>query len=125
MAMQIVGGSFGVSGSAKINEHGLMVDGVKPVLIRKHEIQAVNTSRNQSREFGVLAFLFWGVLFGLLGWWLLGALGAVVGVIAAVALSFSKKTVIRASVSMTEGRSLELEGWHYEIQKLAKLAIDK
>lgn len=124
--MEVIGGNFGASGKVTVKpEQGLFIDGDITTHIKAGEISMVETKRNENRQFGPVSFLVAGALFGVVGWWLGGVVGLAVGLLIALATSFSKQTSITAKVLLSDGRHLEVKGWHYEIQKLARLAMNK
>lgn len=124
--MRVVGGHFGAGGTAKINKGlGLVVSSGTVSVIPFDHISSVLTTREQGKEFSAIYFLVGGALFGAIGWFLTGVLGSLVGLVIAVATSFSTKTTLRATVKTTDDRLLELEGWYYEIQKVAEITIKK
>lgn len=119
--MRITGGDFGVGGKASVdNDRGLVVSSAVNAVIPFTEISRATASEHKEKTFSVLGFLFFGVAGMVVGFLLLGFIGAAIGMVIAIALSFNSSTTIRVIVETIDGKHLEAEGWHYEVQKLIK-----
>ena len=121
--MRITGGNFGVGGKAKVDaEKGLVLSGVVSKDFAAAEIARVTASEKNVRQFSPMWFLIAGAFCTVTGWIFFGLIGAALGLILAVATSFGSTTTLHAVVDLKDGSCVELQGWHYEIQKLVKLA---
>lgn len=119
--MRITGGDFGVGGKASIDQtKGLVVSSAVNAAIPFVEITRATASERKEKKFSALSFLLCGVVGVVLGFFLFGFVGSAIGVIVAVAISFTSSTAIVVTVETRDGKRLEAEGWHYEVQKLIK-----
>lgn len=119
--MRITGGDYGVGGKASIDDvRGLVVSSAVNAAIPFAEISRATASEHKEKAFSVVGFLLFGIAGLVVGFLLLGFIGAAIGVVVAIALSFSTTTTIRVTVETVDGRRIEAEGWHYEVQKLIK-----
>ena len=119
--MKIVGGSYGVTGKLRMEHGDLIIQSAAEKRIPCTHLARVNTSMRSERKFSALAFVIWAVIFTALGGLFLGPLGAIGGMVIATITSFSNQKTLCAEVTFTDGTTLSVEGWHYEIQKLVQL----
>lgn len=120
--MRITGGNYGIGGKLAIVGDGIEIRGAVSKRMSAVEIESVNTVTRSERDFSILAFLFWGVALGAVGMLILGLFGLVLGIVIAIAAGFSTSKILAVDVQLRDGTSVQAEGWHYEIQKLTRLA---
>lgn len=121
--MKITGGSFGVNGKVYVGEDDRLY--VKSSVERsfdKADVASVEAGMNKETQFSIFSVLVGVPLFVLIGWFVFSAIGALVGLILAIAGSFYKKKTITADVQFKTSEKLQVEGWHYDIQKLVRFA---
>ena len=118
--MKIIGGSFGLNGSAYFSGDSLVVDSVKNGQYEGREIDAIDVRVDAERKFGVIGAVVGILLFGALGMAFFGVIGAIGGVGLAIAASFysTKKNI--ADVKFSDGRTLSLECTPRAINRLVK-----
>ena len=120
--MRIVGGSFGVKGSAFISGNALMVEGSSKGQYQPAEVRSVSARVDAEKKFGFIGATIGALLLGGLGMVFLGLFGAIVGVLIAVAGSFYSSKKNLADVSFADGKTLSLECTDRAIGKLVRFA---
>ncbi|MDV5861401.1 hypothetical protein QM298_10825 [Pseudomonas mendocina] len=116
--MKIIGGSFGIKGSAYFAGESLVIESAQKAEYRRDAVERVNARVDAERKFGLIGALIGAVVLGALGTMFLGIFGAVIGVAVAIGGSFysAKKNI--AEVSFTDGKTLTLECTARAVNKL-------
>ena len=118
--MRILGGSFGVKGSAYLSQDVLVVEGAAKAQYRAEQIKSVTARIDSDKRFGLVGAALGVVLLGGLGLHFFGLLGAIVGVAVSIAGSFytTKKNI--AEVVFADGKTLSLECTARAMSKLVQ-----
>jgi len=116
--MKIVGGSFGVRGSAFVAKGRLHIEGSTEAAYRPEELSKINTRVDAVRKFGVIGAIVGAVVLGAVGWALLAIFGAIIGVALAIAGSFYTRKKNIAEVTFEDGATLILECTPRAVDKL-------
>ena len=121
--MRITGGSYGAGGQLRVFKDCIKIEGAVSKTVSPSEIHSASTETKSEKSFSIIAFLIWGLIFCFLGFFVLGPIGSAIGLVVAIAVSFSKKSVISVDVKLKDGSNVVAEGWHFEVQKLTKMAL--
>lgn len=118
--MKIVGGSFGLKGSAFISGGTLAIDASIKADYRPQQVQSVVAQEIKEKSFGFLGAIVGSVLLGALLSLMIGPLGFLIGVALAIAGSFytSKRNVV--SVAFIDGTTVILECTPRAVDKLVR-----
>lgn len=121
--MKIIGGHFGTTGRAWIQEDQfLKVEGAKSETVHGKHIEMLDTRIERERQFGCFVFVILALLLTLIGFFFIGLLGALIGFVLAIALSFNNKRRQIAELRLDGDRRLELECTTKEIRQLMDVA---
>jgi hypothetical protein len=116
--MKIIGGSFGLKGSAYFSGKVLVIDSAQKAQYSGESVVSVSARTDSERKFGVIGAAVGVLLFGAIGLVFFGILGATAGVVLAVAGSFySTKTNI-AELKFDDGKTLSVECTQRAVNKL-------
>lgn len=117
--MKIVGGNFGVSGSASVsNNDTLVIKGANKVTYRADQVASVSARVVKERKFGVAGFIIGLLLFSVLLGLLLNVIGVIIAIVLAVAGSFYSKKRNIAEVRFNDDQVVVLECSGREIKRL-------
>lgn len=119
--MKIVGGSFGLKGSAFISGATLAIQSDRKADYRGDQIQAVDAQEVREKAFGMLGAIVGAVLLAILLSMVLGPLGVLAGIALAVAGSFYTTSRNVVSVEFIDGGKVVLECTPRAVAKLVKL----
>lgn len=120
--MNIVGGSFGVSGSARITKEGnLEVRGVKAMRFAGSEISSVTARTEKERKFGYLGFVLGAIILSVILGAFLNVLGIVLAFVLSAAGSFYSNRKTIADVAFSTGDMVSLECTSGQVARLIKL----
>lgn len=122
IVMKIVGGSFGIKGSAYVAGSVFAVEGATKKDYRSNEIASVDARVEKKRSFGIVGFIVGAVLFTIIGMMVFGFIGGLIGFILSVAGSFYTTKTNVVDVSFTDGKTLAAEGTDRSIRNLVKFA---
>jgi len=120
--MKIIGGSFGLKGSAFVAGSKLIIESSQKAAYEPEQIADVSGRTESSRSFGWGGAIIGGILLGAIGVMLGGPVGAVIGIVLAIAGSFYSSKRLIAEVKMRDGKSLTLECTNRALDKLIKLS---
>lgn len=123
--MKIVGGQFGVSGSASLNEKDLTIKGAKRGVYTCDQVRAVNTEVVKEKKFGITGFILGAIVLGVLFAALFGFLGAIIGIALSVVGSFYSKKHHFADVQFADGMSVRLQCSGYSANELVMFGAKK
>jgi hypothetical protein len=120
--MKILGGSFGVSGSAKVTSEGwLIVNSTRSGKFTSSDVASVLAKQEKHRKFGWTGAIIGGlILLAVLGS-MFGPIGALLGVVLAIAGSFYSQKSNSAEITFVNGDALSVEGTGREINMLVGL----
>ncbi|MCJ0972678.1 hypothetical protein MST27_04770 [Pseudomonas sp. PS1] len=118
--MKIVGGSFGLKGSAFFSRDKLCIEGSRKAEYGPEGVRAVAARSETEKKFGLIGCAVGALLLGGLGLFFLGLFGAILGIVFAVAGSFysTKKNV--ADLTFEDGSTLTLECTGRAMDKLVR-----
>lgn len=119
--MRIVGGSFGLNGKAKIVGQIIEISGQKTKSYKTYDIERVNVRNESKRKFAAFSAVIGIIVFGLIGM-IFGPIGALIGVILAIAMSFYTVKGQFAEVQFSDGSNVSLKVKKSEAKKLVQLA---
>lgn len=119
--MKIIGGSFGLKGSAFISGKTLAIEADRKADYAAHQLKSVEASQVSSKAFGLLGALVGAVILGALLSMVLGPLGILAGIGLAIAGSFYTTTRNLVSVEFVDGSRVVLECTPRAVTKLFKL----
>lgn len=119
--MKIVGGSFGLTGSAFISGGTLTIDADRKADYAANQLKSVVAEQQSSKAFGFIGALVGAVLLSVIFSMMLGPLGVLAGVCLAIAGSFYTTTRNLVSVEFIDGCSVVLECTPRAVTKLVRL----
>lgn len=119
--MQIVGGTYGVSGKLSIQDGHILIHSAVEKRYPSDQIAQFTTSSRQESSFSLVTLIVTCLLLGSIGALFFNLLGMLLGILASIALSFGKRTILSAQLTFTDGGQVSVEGWHYKIQQLTNL----
>lgn len=119
--MKIVGGSFGLKGSAFISGNTLVIEADRKADYPSSQFKSVDADEVSTKAFGLLGALVGAVVLSIVLSMVIGPLGVVAGVGLAIAGSFytSKRNLV--SVEFLDGFRVVLECTPRAVSKLFKL----
>ncbi len=120
--MKVIGGSFGLKGSAYIAGPRLIVEAAQKASYSPEQVSGVVSRTEKERKFGIMGAVAGAVLLGALGTMFLGVAGAVIGIVVAIAGSFYSSTRNVCEVTFSDGKTLALECTAKAVTKLVKFA---
>ena len=118
--MKIVGGSYGVKGSAYIARDQLVIEGARKAYIDPQHVRSVETRVDAERRFGFVGAAIGAILLAVLGTLFLGVVGALIGIAIAIAGSFYTTRRNLAELTFVDGSTLTLECTPRAIDKLVR-----
>ena len=120
--MRIAGGSFGVGGTARIDEENrLVVSGVRHADFSGSEMVSAIARTDKEKKFGCLGFVLGALILGTVFGYFLSVLGVVIGVGLAAAGSFYTNTTNLVDIVFSSGEALSLECSPRQIKKLIRM----
>ena len=108
--MKIIGGNFGVKGSARISQaNELVINGTPDATYAKEQVSAVSGHVNKETKFGILGFLLGFIILAVMLGLLFNVIGVVIALVLAIAGSFYsvKKNIIEIQFSDNKAITLE------------------
>lgn len=116
--MKVIGGSFGVTGSASIGSGYLHIHAAQVVQIDLDDIASKEMRMLADKKFGVLGFFFGAIILSGILFYLLNVLGVVLAVIVAFMGSYYTKKSYIVDVAFKDGRKVSLQGSKRELDTL-------
>lgn len=113
--MKIIGGNFGVKGSAFISrDKKLVIEGAQKAIYSPQQVLSVSANVTKEKKFGILGFIVGAIVLSIILGLLLNVLGVVIALVIAVAGSFySEKTnIVEVKfmiISLSAWRALHVE----------------
>jgi len=120
--MKIIGGSFGIKGSAFVAGSKLIIESSQKASYGSDQIADVIGRSESARGFGFIGAIIGSAMLGVLGAMLAGPLGLVIGIFIAIAGSFYSSKRLIAEVRMKDGKALTVECTGRAMDKLVKLS---
>ncbi len=120
--MKIIGGTFGVEGSAYITRDGqLVVEGAKTGRFKGSEIVALSARTQKEKKFGCFSFLLGAVILSIIFGIFLNVIGVVIGIVLAAAGSFYSNSTNLVDLSFISAETVTLECTPRQVKKLVQL----
>lgn len=118
--MRVIGGSFGTTGLAFFGRKApkLIIESNRSATYKPDQVESVRTRVSEQRQFRLVGFILGSLIFSGGLWFVLGFLGAVIGLIAATALAFQKVEHHIAEVVFTDGSTVSIQCRPRSIDKL-------
>lgn len=120
--LKITGGSFGVSGKARIENKGLYISGASKVEYPADQIAAASARVETERKVGVVGMLIGILLFGGLGLYLGGIVGLIVGILLSIFGSFYKTSRHFIDLSFKDGKTVTLQADKTSVERILNIA---
>jgi len=120
--MKIVGGSFGLKGSAFFSRDKLCIEGSRKAEYGPADVRSVAARSETEKKFGLIGCAVGALLLGGLGLFFLGLFGAILGIVFAVAGSFYSTKKNLADVTFEDGSTLILECTGRAMDKLVRFS---
>lgn len=109
-SVEITGGDYGFGNNIYLDE-----------IPSLGEIRRVRVSTDEEKEFNIGSFILWLVLLTVIGLLILGALGALGGIIIAIVISFQTKTKYSARIIFTNSDEMDVAGEKFAIDNLSNM----
>lgn len=121
--MKIIGGNYGIKGSAYISkDKKLVIEGAQKSIYSTEQILSVTASVTKEKKFGIIGFIVGAVILSIILGIFLNVLGVVIALIIAIAGSFySEKTNI-VEIKFNDNKSVSLECTPRGVKKLIQFA---
>lgn len=116
--MKIIGGSFGVKGTARISEETLFVNGSRQARYQATDINNIVAATNTERRFSLISFIIGAVVFSLFFGLLFNIVGIVIGLVVATVTSFYSVSSAKVELNFVDGSILTLACSGREIEAL-------
>lgn len=121
--MKIIGGNFGVNGSAFINrENKLVIEGTKKGAYSPEQILSVTANVTKEKKFGIFGFIVGAIILSIILGMLLNVLGVVIALVIATAGSFYSEKNNIVEVQFNDNKAVNLECTPRGVKKLVQLA---
>lgn len=122
--MKIIGGSFGLSGRATLQDGDyLIINGALKAKYSPMQVEAVSATEQKERKFGILGFLIGApILAAMLGVFL-GVPGAIIGIVVALAGSFYSTKSRTVRVRFNDGGEVLLKCSKSDVNRLAAFRL--
>lgn len=121
--MKILGGSFGVTGSAFISrDQKLVVEGASKGIYSPEEIKSVVASVTKEKKFGIFGFLVGAILLSVILGIFFNVVGVVIAIVIAIAGSFYSESKNIVDVQFKDKKSVTLECTPRGVKKLIQFA---
>jgi hypothetical protein len=115
--MKIVKGSFGTSGKASIKSDTLLVGKFS---YNKDDISSINAEVIKESHFGTVGFVFGAAILGIIGFFILAILGAVIGVVLAFVGSKYSTSEHVVALTFNDSKTVTLSGSKSEIADVVR-----
>lgn len=121
--MKIIGGNFGVKGSAYISrDNMLVVEGAIKGIYSPDQIQSISTRTSKEKKFGIIGFILGAIILSVILGIFLGILGVGIALIVAISGSFYSEKSHIVEVKFTDDKSVTLECTPRRVNKLVRFS---
>lgn len=121
--MKILGGNFGVKGSAFISrDNKLVVEGATKGIYGPDQIASVTASVSKEKKFGIFGFLVGAMILSIILGILFNIIGVVIGIVVAIAGSFYSESKNIVEVKFINEKSVTLECTPRGVKKLVQFS---
>jgi len=118
--MQVIAGTFGISGSAFIAAGSLHVESVKKGSYKPEDISGLIVQPVIAKGFSIIKALIGAFLLGIILGALLGLIGLVVGVVVGVLGGFYRDKVNAVDINFKDGNQIRLGCTKRAVNKLIR-----
>ncbi len=119
--MKILGGNFGVKGSAFISrDQKLVVEGALKGIYSPEEIKSVVASVTKEKKFGIFGFLVGAIFLSIILGIFFNVVGVVIAIVIAIVGSFYSESKNIVDVQFKDGKSVTLECTPRGVKKLVQ-----
>ncbi|MCQ4323158.1 hypothetical protein [Stutzerimonas stutzeri] len=120
--MKILGGNFGVSGSAFISrDQKLVIEGASKCIYIPEEISSVSANVSKEKKFGIFGFLVGAIILSIVLGMFLNVAGVLLAIVIAIAGSFYSESKNVVEVKFKDDRAVTLECTPRSVKKLIQL----
>ena len=121
--MKIIGGNFGVNGSAFLSrDNKLVVEGAQRAVYSPNDVLSVTANVTKEKKFGILGFIVGAIILSIVLGLLLNILGVIIALTIAIAGSFYSEKSNIVEVRFNDNKSLTLECTPRGVKKLIQFA---
>lgn len=121
--MKIVGGNFGVSGSAFLSrDNKLVIEGAQRAVYSPKDVLSVTANVAKEKKFGCVGFILGAIILGIILGLFLNILGVIIAVILAIAGSFYTEKNNIVEVRFNDNKSVTLECTPRGVKKLVQFS---
>lgn len=121
--MKILGGNFGVKGSAFISrDKKLVVEGATMGIYKPEQILSVSANVSKEKKFGVFGFLVGAIILSVILGMLFNVVGVVIAIVVAIAGSFYSESQNIVEVKFNDEKSVTLECTPRGVKNLVQFA---
>lgn len=121
--MRIIGGNFGLSGSAYISrDKKLVIDAAQKSIYSSGDIISITANEVKEKKFGILGFIVGAILLSIFLGIFLSFLGVIIAVIIAIAGSFysDKRNIVE--LNFNDNKKVTLECTPRSVKQLFKFS---
>lgn len=120
--MKILGGNFGLSGSAFISrDQKLVIEGASKCIYIPEEISSVSVNVSKEKKFGIFGFLVGAIILSIVLGMFLNVVGVLIAIVIAIAGSFYSESKNVVEVKFKDDRAVTLECTPRSVKKLIQL----
>ncbi|MDM8350881.1 hypothetical protein P8H27_18560 [Pseudomonas sp. sp1636] len=117
--MKILGGNFGVNGSAFISrDQKLVIEGASKGIYDPEEISSVSANVSKEKKFGILGFLVGAIILSIVLGMFLNVVGVLIAIVIAIAGSFYSESKNVVEVKFKDDKAVTLECTPRSVKKL-------
>ncbi len=121
--MKIIGGNFGLEGSAFISRDGrLVIEGAQKVAYSSDQISSVAATKVKEKKFGIFGFIFGAILLSIILGLFLNIVGVIIGIVIAFMGSYYSESSNNVEVNFKDGKLVQLECTPRGVKKLFQFA---
>ena len=121
--MKIVGGNFGVKGSAFLSrDNKLVVEGAQRAGYPPNEVLSVSANVTKEKKFGILGFIIGAVILSIILGLLLNIFGVIIALIIAISGSFYSDKSNIVEVRFSDNKSVTLDCTSRGVKELVQFA---
>lgn len=121
MALKIVGGSFGVTGTARLTQNSsLSIQGVSDAVYAKESITGIEAKQDNQRTVSVSSLII-GFGVAVAAWYFFGWIPALVIALFACGSAFYTKKDGVLNIQFSDGKTVSLRGGPYRVDEFVKV----
>lgn len=121
--MKIIGGSFGLKGSAYISDDKeLVIEGQNESVYLPVQIKTVSANTEKEKKFSIFSFLIGIFIITPILTLSLGIIGFIAGIIIAVIASYYSKKVNVVDINFTDNKEVRLKCTSRGVKKLIEFS---